>query len=85
MPAGNESANPIMWEVVSQQPAQGKGPSGAYGPGHQVTGRLVGTGSTFSVFIPNDNYTVEGVRAAMQSKAEAVAAVDGLTGRVAGR
>lgn len=68
----------VMWEVVSQTPAQGQGPTGAYGPGHLVTARLVGTQTTFQVFIPNGDYNVETVRRRLAEKAATVAAIDNL-------
>lgn len=77
--SGTAGAQPeVMWEVVSQTPAQGQGPSGAYGPGHLITARLVGRQTTFQVFVPNQDYNVDTVRQALAAKAEQVWAVDNL-------
>lgn len=76
--SNSQPATPVMWEVVSSTPAQGQGPSGAYGPGHLVTARLVGSNSTFQVFVPNADFTVDGVRAMVDAKAQTVAAVNNL-------
>lgn len=67
------------WTVISQQPTQGKTSTGGYTTGHLITAKLAQSGSTFQVFVPDDQYTVDNVKAALLAKAEAVAAVDALS------
>lgn len=72
------------WEVISQQPSNGPLASGSYGPGHLIVARLA-SGSSFQVFIPNDDYaSIDKVRAILAAKASSVDAVDNLTGGAGG-
>lgn len=74
----DNGSGPVTWEVLRTQPANGKDEMGVYGAGHQVDARLA-NGSTFSVFIPNnDVHSVEKVRALIEAKAMAVAAITAL-------
>lgn len=69
------------WEVVDNQPAQGRSVTGAYGGGHLVTIKL-DSGSTGQVFIPNADYGNEAkVRAALEAKAADVARVDSMSSK----
>jgi hypothetical protein len=68
----------VTWQVVAQVPAQGQASTGQYGPGHLITAQLP-SGSTFQVFVPNGDYTIDKVRAALAAKAATVANIDKLS------
>lgn len=80
MPIQSGPGAPVPYRVTSNQPAQGRLPSGAYGPGHQVT-IVLENGSAGQVFIPNEVYgNIDMVKAILAEKAASIDAVDKLTG-----
>lgn len=80
MPTTPTPADQPLWKTVGQRPDFGLSPTGQYVQGYTITGQIVATGSTFTVFVPDGTYTTANVMAALAAKAEQVAGVDGLTG-----
>lgn len=67
------------WTVTGQQETAGPDANGVYVPGVRVTFRLA-SGQVGQVFVPNDTFTPDGVRAAVQARADTLAAVAALQG-----
>lgn len=67
------------WTVTQQTETTDLGPGGAYVAGVRVTFRTA-AGVTLSVFVPQDQYTVAGVAAAIAAKAAVADAVHALEG-----
>ena len=70
---------PPAWTVTGQAETADVGPAGTYVPGVKVTFRTA-AGAVGSVFLPQDGYTVEAVRAAINEKAATMANVAALQG-----
>lgn len=66
------------WTVIGQAETVEPGPNGIYVPGIKVTFRLE-SGTVGTVFLPQDAYTLEAARAAINAKAATLHAVNGLT------
>lgn len=81
MTAANVPSVPPTWTVESQSDATELTPNGQVVNG--VTVGFVTAGGTHStVFVPNDVYSVDRVRAAITAKAAQVVAVESLSGGV---
>ena len=77
-------AGTVTWAVISTQPSQGQLGDGSYGTGHTVTIRTA-LGDVGAVFIPDrDTDNLGFVSAALQRKADALAAIRGLSGLAGG-
>lgn len=67
------------WEVLTTAPGVGPNVVGRNVPGHLVTARLLANGATFQVFVPDtDIPMVDKVKADIQARANAIAAISGL-------
>ena len=66
------------WKVTGQQQGVGPDATGTNVKGRNITYQLA-DGTIGSVFIPNNAYTVENVKAAIAADAEKLAAVQKLT------
>lgn len=73
--------DPVTWTVGPQLATAGPDASGKIVPGYEVRFTL-STGHTDSVFVAGTDYTVAGVKAAIQAKAEQLDAISRLTGTV---
>lgn len=67
------------WTVESQTPVTRAGRTGQIDEGYDVA-FLTGEGHAGVVFLPNSQYTVDRVRAAVQAQADLLDAVGALTG-----
>ena len=67
------------WTITEQREDYRQLPSGQFGMGVVVTFRTAG-GVTGTVFVPQDQYTVEQVKSLVGPRAAAMDAVAGLTG-----
>lgn len=67
------------WEVTGQQETMDQGPGGSYVQGTKVTFRTA-SGAVGSVFVPQDQYTVDQVRRLVAERAATMDAVHGLRG-----
>jgi hypothetical protein len=69
----------LGWTIIGQAETMQTDDAGAFVPGVTITFQLQG-GQTGSVFVPNARYNVENVRAAVNARAGAMAAVAKLQG-----
>lgn len=72
LPAG------VTWRVVAQQETTAPGPAGTYTKG-VIVSFLLNSGEQGSVFVPNQTYSADTVRAAVNAKAALMAEVAALT------
>lgn len=70
---------PVTWYVISQTEVTQPGPQGRLVSGHRIVFG-VSTGDTGSVFVPDDQYTVENVQAAIQARVALIVGVGALSG-----
>lgn len=71
----------FTWTVGPQMLTTGPDGKGGYTPGYQVTFTL-SNGHEDNVFVPGSTYSRDTVRAAIQAKAEEIAAIASMTGTV---
>jgi hypothetical protein len=69
----------VTFEIVSQREDYRPGPTGAFTAGVVITFRTAG-GHTGSVFVPDNQYTLDVVRAAVALRAASMDAVGALRG-----
>jgi hypothetical protein len=67
------------WRVTAQQEEMAPGAAGTYTKGVRVFFQL-DSGPSGSVFVPNETYTIDNVRAAILARANAMADVHALSG-----
>lgn len=84
-PTGAPATNPapVTWYVISQTEVTQPGPQGRLVSGHKIVFGL-STGDTGSVFIPDDQYTVDNVQAAIQARVALIVGVGALSGSSTG-
>lgn len=74
-------SDPVTWSVVAQSETSGQDANGNYVAGVQVTFRL-STGTTGSVFIPEQMYSAKYAAAAIAKAAAEVHATGNLAGTI---
>lgn len=74
-----DTPTPPAWVVVTQEETSAPGPTGKYVPGVKVTFRLAESGTVGSVFLPQAQYNVANVTAAINAQAVRVGAIDALS------
>lgn len=77
-PPGSPPA-PVTWYVISQTEVTQPGTQGRLVSGHKVIFGL-STGDTGSVFVPDDQYTLQNVQAAIQARVALIVGVGALSG-----
>lgn len=82
MPPGGilgATSKPVTWYVLSQTEVVQPTTQGRLMSGVKVTFQL-STGETGSVFVPDSDYTLDNVQAAIQARVALLAGVGGLSG-----
>ena len=76
--AADTPATSVSWRVVSQQETSEPGANGTYTKGVLVY-FLLSSGANGSVFIPDAQYSIDNVKAAVAARAAQIASVGALT------
>lgn len=75
-----QSEKPMLWKVTGQVEMIQPVPGGIAQQGKKITVQVLANGSTFTVFVPDNEYNLENVQSVIAAAYANVAAVNGLSG-----